>query len=118
MPSAFDTLRQTVFGQVKQTFGYPAKWESADGNFSFEGTVLFNQPNAEDELGNVVYNPEMYWMDFPLEDFQGLKALVDKAETTEIVEIDGRCFQVMQVTATADGNQYRAEITEIFDNEI
>ena len=118
MGSAFDNLRNIVFDAVKTAFAYPASWKSADSMFSFDGEVLLNQPSGEDELGNVVYNPDLFWMEYPDGDFPDLKRLVDESLTPEVVTIDGRCFQVMQVIATADGKQFRALINEIHDEQI
>lgn len=118
MPSPFSTLQNSVFTTVKSTFAYPCSWTSADGAYSFEGTVLFNQPTMKDELGGLTFDPFNFYMEYPDTDFLNLKELVDEAQTNEVVTIDGKCYQVMAVIALYDGKTFRATLQILNDEDL
>ncbi len=116
MPSAFQTLQNTVFEQAKSLFGYPCSWTSVDGVATWSGRVLFKNPTERLDVGTFQYDPFRYEMEYKNGDFPGLYERVEgRGNPPEQVEIDGVKYEVRDITAHFDGQTFKATLQPVTD---
>lgn len=111
MGSPFDTMRDAVFNQTKNLFGYDCSWSARDGGATYTGKVLFKNPTEEVRLQGVEYDAEDWCMEYKHGDFPGLYERVEQRnDPPEIVTIDGKNYYVKNVVKVWDGATYRANL--------
>ncbi len=116
MPSAFDNMQSGVFGQARSLFGYPAAWVSVDTEAQWSGKVLFKNPTENIQNGSFAYDPYRYEMEYFDGDFPGLLERVEARNSVpETVTVDGKQYEVRDITAAFDGKTYKATLQPVPD---
>ena len=109
----FDTIQAAAFDVVTTTFGYNATWTPANGGAAIAAKVLYKDATDKHGISDEDYEIERYKAEYKLEDFTGLKDLVDSADTMEHLQIelvDGvfTDFIVRQIKRKYDGKTFIA----------
>ena len=118
MPSRFDNLQARVHTTVRQTFGYPATWNSNDGLITWEGTVLLTNPTEREDVAGMKYDPTNIRVEYYEGQLPGLYERIrgdigGDQITDERITVDGRLYLVSEVNRIADGKTYRASVTAL-----
>ena len=110
MPSAFDSLRNTVFDNTRAGFGRQAVWMAADGGASFSGLVHFNNPTESLKTLGFEFQVDAIEIEYREGEFEGLKERTDKRNSSEVITIDGTEYLVRQVLQIHDGGTFLAKL--------
>jgi len=84
----FDSIQAATFDVVTTTFGYNATWTPANGGAEQPAKVLYKDATDKHGLSDEDFEIERYKAEYKQEDFAGLKALVDAADTIEHIQIE------------------------------
>lgn len=102
--SPFDELAGQVFTSISNLMGVDAVWHSSTGQ-TVTGRVLFKNPTEPMQIGDsegFEYRPNTTTAEYHADVFPGLKEAVDN-QSAEFVNIETRCYLVIDVTTKFDG---------------
>ena len=106
----FDGYTKTVFSTTLQVMGDTLIWNPSDNSPQVSETVLFNNPDIGQTLGDVdKYNFQTYnyWFEYLEGHFSGLKDSVDSGNI-ETVAVKGFTLDVQKIVTKFDGQNYVA----------
>jgi hypothetical protein len=108
--SFFDGYTKVVFSAAEGIMGDTLSWVPSDGSSAISDTVLFNNPDVGQTLGDVDkfdFQTFKYWFEYVEGQFPGLKESVDSGNL-ETVTVKGFTLDIQQVVTKYDGRNYCA----------
>lgn len=82
----FDSIQESAFNVVTQTFGYAATWTPSEGGPQQLAVVCYKDATDEHGVGEVDYNNPRHQIEYKIEDFTGLQQSVFNGGT-ELVKV-------------------------------
>lgn len=108
----FDSIQDSAFNVVVNTFGGAASWLPSNSPDLVEGGILFKDATETAKLLEQPYNPKNCMMEFKKGDFPGLFELT-AIGSEEIVKINTVNYGVLKVTSKWDGKTFFAELQQL-----
>lgn len=112
MPNLFDRLQAQAFDQVGRVMGYDAVWTRESDGQEVTGRVLFKEPTEKEKLSggdSFEYTPRVFYAEYKQGDFPGLFDSA-RAGITELFEVNGGSYLVVDVQAKFDGRTFVAKL--------
>lgn len=108
----FDSIQDTAFHIVTNTFGESASWMPSNGGIIITGSILFKDATETAKILDKPYSPTNCMMEYHKGDFDGLFELTGSG-SDELVTINTLEYGVLKVTSKWDGKTYFAELQQL-----
>lgn len=108
----FDSIQDTVFNIVSNTFGDSASWMPSNGVVLITGSILFKDATETAKILDQPYTPKNCMMEYKFGDFTGLFELT-AVGSEERVNINSLEYGVLKVTSKWDGKTFFAELQQL-----